>query len=778
MLRISLLLFFLVYGLGMSAQTFRLAGTITNAYSGEVVADAKVALGQGDDAVVVRTDSLGRYAFQGLAPGRYDLKVSAATFYSLEERGVLVGSGPLSNRTFSLVPLFNVDLPDVVVRSSPLAVNPLLREVQLEQVRRLPATFYDPARLLALSPGVVQTNDQANHLSVRGNSPVRNLWRIQGLAIVNPNHTANAGTITDSPSFSGGGVNAISAQLLDNSAFYAGGLPVEYGFASGGTFDVRFRPGNNQKRQHQLQAGLIGIDLATEGPIGKGDHAMSYLLNYRYSFTGILGDLGVDFGGEEIRFQDVNLHLFQPLKNGGKVSFFGLYGNSENTFRGPTMEADVTEEKELFDIDFSGDVAAIGTTFEQSLGRGQITIGAAYSELNNDRQQGPTEYFRTIDEQSRGQELFMSRLNVKADYRLSLGAHAQLQTGVEMLEEQADRTLFLNREENFASSSYDQTVVSPYLSFQLRSGAWRYSFGARYSLYGREFENNPVEPRVAITYFNGKHTLTAGLESMSRLPTLGLLSSNYVFRNPRVPLTNQLNLAWNISLPGSKRLQFAAYLQRTDNEINLIGVNGLGRQSANSLLSLPFTVNASDFSRSRSRGLEASLSKPIRRDEWYYQINATVFTAEYEDIEDEWVAGRYAQSFASRLLIGKEWSGTNRKDHQRTYGFNLAVLLNGGERTPALDIERIQNQNSPILEDLYDFRSGFTGRNATYFRPDLRLYQRIFRAKTTTTFALDIQNVAGRENDSFIAYDSFLRREVVNTQLGIIPVLSYRVEWR
>jgi hypothetical protein len=147
----------------------------------------------------------------------------------------------------------------------------------------------------------VQTNDQANHLSVRGNTPNANLWRLNGLAIVNPNHTANAGTFYDFPTLSGGGVNAISAQMLGNSGFLAGGLPVEYGYATGGTFDLRLRPGNKTRRKYQAQAGFIGLDLMVEGPIGDSGKT-SYLVNGRYSFTGLLADMGVDFGGESIGF--------------------------------------------------------------------------------------------------------------------------------------------------------------------------------------------------------------------------------------------------------------------------------------------------------------------------------------------------------------------------------------------------------------------------------------------------------------------------------------------
>ena len=45
-------------------------------------------------------------------------------------------------------------------------------------------------------------------------------------------------------------------------------------------------------------------------------------------------------------------------------------------------------------------------------------------------------------------------------------------------------------------------------------------------------------------------------------------------------------------------------------------------------------------------------------------------------------------------------------------------------------------------------------------------------------FALDIQNVANVENLGNVYYDAFLDRPNERFQLGLIPVLSYRIVWR
>lgn len=113
---------------------------------------------------------------------------------------------------------------------------------------RFPAMFFDPARLAAAYPGVAQTDDGTNSLSIRGNSPASVGWRLEGVDIVNPNHLPNAGTFSDRPAAASGGILMFSAQLLDNSSLLTGAMPAGYGDALAGIMDMNLRRGNNRRR--------------------------------------------------------------------------------------------------------------------------------------------------------------------------------------------------------------------------------------------------------------------------------------------------------------------------------------------------------------------------------------------------------------------------------------------------------------------------------------------------------------------------------------------------
>jgi hypothetical protein len=139
-------------------------------------------------------------------------------------------------------------------------VSPLgVKAFTVEQSLRWPATSFDPGRVVTAFPGVAGANDGTNHLIIRGNSPNANAWTLEGVEIVNPNHLSNAGTPTDLPTLSGGGVIILSAQMLGPSQLLTGVLPIDRDNALGGIMDMRLRNGNMHGQEWTVQAGLTRL---------------------------------------------------------------------------------------------------------------------------------------------------------------------------------------------------------------------------------------------------------------------------------------------------------------------------------------------------------------------------------------------------------------------------------------------------------------------------------------------------------------------------------------
>ena len=154
-------------------------------------------------------------------------------------------------------------------------------------------------------------------------------WKIEGVEIPNPNHFA------DLASFGGGGLTALSSNLLANSDFFTGAFPAEYNNALSGVFDIRMRNGNNSDFEHSFEVGAIGIDFASEGPLGKKDKA-SYLVNYRYSTLGLISSL-LPEGAQGTNYQDLSFKINLPTDRVGLFSIWGI-GLMDNSGTDPKTE--------------------------------------------------------------------------------------------------------------------------------------------------------------------------------------------------------------------------------------------------------------------------------------------------------------------------------------------------------------------------------------------------------------------------------------------------------
>lgn len=114
------------------------------------------------------------------------------------------------------------------------------------------------------------------------------------------------------------GYHTMSTQVIGNSDFYNGAFPAEYGNALSGIFDMHLRNGNNRKHEHTFQLGLMGIDIASEGPISR-KRGSSYIFNYRFSTTSLATSNDIN-----LKYQDFAFKLNFPTRRAGTFSLWGI----------------------------------------------------------------------------------------------------------------------------------------------------------------------------------------------------------------------------------------------------------------------------------------------------------------------------------------------------------------------------------------------------------------------------------------------------------------------
>lgn len=297
------ILFFSTLSAQTASQTIR--GTVTDRDSGQPVAYATVVVMDWQPALGTTTDSLGRFSLRRVPVGRHDVEVSCLGYEPTQLREILVGS----SKEVVVRPTVNKTEP---LNSMALASG---RMLSVEEASRYAGGMDDPARLVSAFAGVASTVGN-NGIVVRGNAPKFLQWRMEGVEIPNPNHFAEV------TSFGGGGLTALSSQVLGNSDFYTGAFPAEYGNALSGVFDMYLRNGNNARHEHTFQLGILGIDAASEGPFSK-DYDGSYLFNYRYSTLSLLTPL-LPEDAEGTNYQDLSFKLSFPSRRAGTFSLWGI----------------------------------------------------------------------------------------------------------------------------------------------------------------------------------------------------------------------------------------------------------------------------------------------------------------------------------------------------------------------------------------------------------------------------------------------------------------------
>ncbi|GAB3902651.1 carboxypeptidase-like regulatory domain-containing protein [Larkinella knui] len=764
-------------------QTIR--GTVYDGPQGRPLAGASVSVqssGAGPSNLGTITDEQGHFRLTPVSVGRHQLRVSFVGYEPSIINEVLVESGKEQVLEIHLQPGVT-QLGEATAIGTRTDRTISAEHITIEQVLRFPASYLDPARLASAYAGVVTTNDGTNNISVRGNSPNSLIWRLEGVEIVNPNHQSNAGTIGDRPTASGGGVNMLSAQLLGTTRFLTGAFSPEYGNSVGGVMDMSLRPGNNERHEFIAQAGLIGLDLAAEGPISK-QKGSSYLVNYRYSFTGLLGALGVTFGGEDIRFQDLSFNLTFPTRQGGRFTVFGVAGNSSNDFKA-LAENEQTQDKDRNSISFTTRMGAGGLTLTQPVGRRILWKTALVLSANNSNrnlESAGNARFRSnyeMDDQSGARSSLTSSLQYRINARNSFKAGLYLTRAYNSVDVWRGINPPLTSSANGAlfSGSVQGWIIQPYANYQwLPTDNLTVNAGLFYNTFTFN-KSRSLEPRASIRWepIPGKAlTVAYGLHSQPQLPQVYVskraLPSLPDYNNESLGFTKAHHVVagYTHQLSPDSYWKIEAYSQMLFD----VPISRLAGSAFSALNLIEAYVNEPlvNAGKGRNRGIEVTYQKYLSKN--YYLLAAgSLYDSKYQAADGVWRSTRFDGGFTSTLTAGKEWL-RNRETRSRIWGVNGRISYLGGLRDRPIDPVLSQQTNTTVYgSDL------FSVRFPNYFRTDLRIYWKKSKARYSRTLSLDLQNLTNAQNAFYSYFDAFQGKVIQKYQLGLIPVINYRWEF-
>ncbi len=704
------------------------------------------------------TDSSGTVSFSAIPLGRFEVEVSSVEYGKKLFKELVIEQGKHLVLDFELQTV-STSLQEVVV-SGANPQNPALigvESITREQILRFPATFMDPARLVMALPGVAGTNDQANNISVRGNAPEFVQWRLEGVEIVNPNHLSNAGMFSDKPASAGGGTNILSAQMLGNMNFLSGAFPAGYSNAVAGVLDMSLRNGNKDEYQNVLQVGLLGIDVSSEGPISKKTGS-SYLFNYRYSFTGLLGQAGVDFGGEKINFQDLAFTLNFPTKKAGTFTVFGMGGNSKNYFAPDADSTKWESSKDLNNVEFLSRMGLIGAKHNINIfKKWNVHTVLVNSALENLRNAYTQNYNINYDYDAKNVLSFTTSIS---GYFQDLFA---LKLGINLTQNYSKFNVINS---DSLTYSYDNLLIQPYFNLANKNRA-RFNYNLGFVVPYYTFSSSQYfEPRISANYYlktNQQVKFAYGLHSQIPTNRIAYILPHRPTRSHKVSLGYQYDLNQNQSFYGEVFFQGL---------FNTTKFNNMYMSPLNGYEVGDFVRGYFDFSNSltgRNYGVELNYKHHLANG-FFALANATFYKSQFKAFDNKFYNTRFAGDYVYNLTVGKEWELKNNK----IFGANTRINWIGGFRDYGIGFEEVTANNYLVY---YDFWNPLVVKYDDYFRADVRLYLKTNKKKGSNMVSLDIQNLSNRKNVAHQYYDVLYGKIMNRNQLGLIPMLNYRWEF-
>jgi hypothetical protein len=774
---------------GFSQSTTQtIKGLVSDKQSKEPLIGATVLIMGTNPQLGSAADLNGKFRIPNVPVGRYDLKVNFIGYKEIVIPNVVLTAGKEVSLDIDLEENFN-SLNEVVVSATKKheTLNEMTsvsaRGFNTEEVNRYAGGRSDPSRLAANFAGVSSPNDSRNDIVVRGNSPTGVLWRIEGLNIPNPNHFATVGS-------TGGPVSAINTNVLRNSDFFTSAFPAEYGNANAGVFDLGFRNGNADKREHTLQLGaLTGLEAMTEGPIRK-ESGSSYLLAYRYSFTGFAQAIGIPIGTSATPYyQDISFKINGGNTKIGKFTLFGMGGTSKIKFIHDKIDSTDLFANPTRDSYNTSDIGLIGLKHFIRVGEKSYfntVLGATYSKTSFDQDTIDKDIKSTyrITESATKQIRYSinTSFNAKVNSRLfvKVGGQAELinlnlfyrdrefTPGWNQIWDYNDNTVLLR---GYAQAKY--TITERLI---LNAGV--------HSQYLTLNKSTSVEPRIGLKFLaNEKNSFTLGYGLHSQMQALDVYfyraqkaDGSYDLSNKNLGFTKSQHFVLGYEFFPAKdwRVKVETYYQDlskvpvSSSALNSISLLNIGA----SFLPTEYGYLANTGS-GTNYGLELTIEKFFSKG-YYGLVTGTIYESKYEGSDQIKRNTAFNGKFVYNILAGKEFKVGKEKRNTLTVDFKMTQA--GGRYYTPVDLEASQAAGREVLKgDAY----AFTERIPDFFRLDFKAgYTFNSKAKKLSqSLFFDIQNITNHQNVFAQTYNPVTRAVNTSYQIGLFPNFIYKIQF-
>ncbi len=733
------------------------------------------------------TDMDGHFKMTDVNPGRYDIKVTYLGYKEILLPNVVVTAGKEVNLDIALEENVN-SLKEIVVSGTKKnetnneMTTVSSRSFSMEEVNRYAGGRSDPSRLAANFAGVSSPDDSRNDIVIRGNSPTGVLWRIEGLNVPNPNHFSTIGT-------TGGPVSAINTNVLKNSDFFTSAFPSEYGNANAGVFDLGFRSGNADKFEHTIQFGaLTGLEAMTEGPINK-KNGSSFLIAYRYSFTGFAQALGIPIGTTATPFyQDLSFKINSGNTKLGKFTIFGIGGKSKIEFLHNKIDSTDLFADATADSYFTSDIGVVGLKHFIRLGTKSYmstVIGTTYAASNYDLDT-IAKYTGTA---SRTLENKTTRTHYSANTSFNSKINSKLFIKIGAMVELMNLNLFYRNKES--NGTWNQIWnFNDYTTLLQGYAHAKYNFTDKLTMnigvHGQLLtlnNSNSIEPRAGIKYqFNERNAISVGYGMHSQMQPTDVYfyrelkaDGTYDQSNKNLEFTKSQHFVLGYDVLPFKdwRVKAEVYYQMLSN------IPVTQTPSSFSMLNAgaSFDPNEKSYLKNSGTGtnygVELTIEKFFSRG-YYGLITGTVYESKYKGSDNIEHNTAFNGEYVYNVLVGKEFKVG--KEKRNAISMDVKMTQAGGRYYTPVDLAASQAAGQEVLSG---DSLAFSARNSNFFRLDVKIGYTMNskKRKVSQSLFFDVQNVTNNKNVFAERYNPKTNKINTAYQIGFFPNFTYKVQF-
>ena len=751
---------FLLFNLHLASQenAGTIKGKIVNAYSQEPLIGVNVMV-KGTQKGGASNEK-GVFNIQNVPSGSYTLDFDYIGFEKLTKTDVIVRPARIT--------FINAEMNESTLQSDEIVItagyfqkketDPLsVVSFNAEEVRRSPAAAGDVSRILSVLPSVSQVADNANDLAVRGGSPFENGFYVDNIPIPNINHFPVQGS-------SGGPIGMLNTDFIDDVSFYSGGFSAIYGDRLASVMDIKFREGNRDEYDGQIDLSMGGMGGILEGPLfGKSG---SVLFAARRSYLDWIVDaIGT---GAVPKYGDIHTKMVYDINSTNKISFLSIIGISKINFDPSTSRKNGNPNYG----DNYGFQSAAGINW-RSVWSSNLFSNTSLSHVGKLEKD---EFYKTVN----GDMMVMNKsfdgsvrlrnvntLSINKSNRFEFGFEASYNT------ENYDYHFgnFINRLGDSVTGiginkRFNSNKTGAFLSYSLRPvQRWLITLGLRGDYYSYN-KNATAAPRISTSYsFTDRLTANASYGIFyQNLPML-ILSQNESNKKLKDPKATHYVAGIDYMLTDNTKLSVEAYLKQyeqfpmepTDPALFVI-------DDGTSMSRFGQYTNLIDNGSAQAKGVELMIQKKLAQ-KIYGLISGSVFKSRYRDLNGKWHNRMYDNQYVFNVVGGYK---PNNK-----WEFSLRWTYAGGVPYTPFDVEASRQINSGVIDQTRINKE----RNPAYHTLNVRFDRRFNFNRSSLVTYLNLYNAYNRKNIAGYYWNEIKNKKDVMYQWSLIPVGGFEYEF-